>query len=222
MWILKEKYDYLLKKYWLEKTDRATKTSLFDKLGDFIETKVKKSPTSPGLASSVGWSVKTFFIRIGQSLIQEPMKNCIKNLPLNYLKECWGTQHSLDVPLQRMLVNPTFPRCTKECWWTQHSRDVPLQRMLVNPTFPRCTFAKNAGEPNIPSDVPLQRMLVNPTFPRCTFTKNAGESNIPQMYLYKECWWTQHSPDVPLQRMLVNPTFPICTITKNAGEPNIP
>ena len=173
MWILKEKYDYWLKKYWLEKTDRATKTSLFDKLGDFIETKVKKSPTSPGLASPVGWSVKTFFIRIRQSLIQEPMKNCIKNLPLNYLKECWWTQHSLDVPLQRMLVNPTFPRCTKECWWTLHSRDVLLQRMLVNPTFQRCTFTKNAGEPNI-----------------------------PQMYHYKEYWWTQHSSDVPLQKLM--------------------
>jgi hypothetical protein len=32
MWILKEKYDYWLKKYWFEKTDRATKTSLFDNL----------------------------------------------------------------------------------------------------------------------------------------------------------------------------------------------
>jgi hypothetical protein len=28
-WILKKKYDYRWKKYWLEKTDRATKTSLF-------------------------------------------------------------------------------------------------------------------------------------------------------------------------------------------------
>jgi hypothetical protein len=32
---------------------RLIKTSLFDKLGDFIETKVKKSPTSPGLVSPV-------------------------------------------------------------------------------------------------------------------------------------------------------------------------
>jgi hypothetical protein len=31
MWILKEKYDYWWKKYGIEKTDRATKTSLFDK-----------------------------------------------------------------------------------------------------------------------------------------------------------------------------------------------
>ena len=30
-WILKKKYDYWWKKYWLEKTDRATKTSLFDR-----------------------------------------------------------------------------------------------------------------------------------------------------------------------------------------------
>jgi hypothetical protein len=31
MWILKKKYDYWWKKYGLEKTDRATKTSLFDR-----------------------------------------------------------------------------------------------------------------------------------------------------------------------------------------------
>jgi hypothetical protein len=31
MSILKEKYDYWLKKYWLEKTDRVTKNSLFDR-----------------------------------------------------------------------------------------------------------------------------------------------------------------------------------------------
>ena len=31
MWILKKKYDYWWEKYWLEKTDRATKTSLFDR-----------------------------------------------------------------------------------------------------------------------------------------------------------------------------------------------
>ena len=31
MWILKKKYDYWWKKYRLEKTDRATKTSLFDR-----------------------------------------------------------------------------------------------------------------------------------------------------------------------------------------------
>jgi hypothetical protein len=30
-WILKKKYDYWWNKYWLEKTDRATKTSLFDR-----------------------------------------------------------------------------------------------------------------------------------------------------------------------------------------------
>jgi hypothetical protein len=31
MWILKKKYDYWWKKYGLEKTDRATETSLFDR-----------------------------------------------------------------------------------------------------------------------------------------------------------------------------------------------
>ena len=31
MWIFKKKYDYWWKKYGLEKTDRATKTSLFDR-----------------------------------------------------------------------------------------------------------------------------------------------------------------------------------------------
>ena len=31
MWILKKKYDYWRKKYGLEKTDRATKTSFFDR-----------------------------------------------------------------------------------------------------------------------------------------------------------------------------------------------
>ena len=31
LWILKKKYDYWWKKYGLEKTDRATKTSLFDR-----------------------------------------------------------------------------------------------------------------------------------------------------------------------------------------------
>jgi hypothetical protein len=30
-WILKKKYVYWLKKYWLEKTDKVTKTSLFDR-----------------------------------------------------------------------------------------------------------------------------------------------------------------------------------------------
>ena len=30
-WILKKKYDYWWEKYWLEKTDRATKTPLFDR-----------------------------------------------------------------------------------------------------------------------------------------------------------------------------------------------
>jgi hypothetical protein len=49
MWILKKKCNYWWKKYGLEKTDRVTKT--WQKLGDFIETKAKKSPTLPGLVS---------------------------------------------------------------------------------------------------------------------------------------------------------------------------
>ena len=48
---IEEKYDYWWKKYGLEKTDRATKTSFWQKLGEFIETKAEKSPTSPGLVS---------------------------------------------------------------------------------------------------------------------------------------------------------------------------
>ena len=52
MWILKKKYDYWWKKYGLEKTDTDRETKAFwQKLGDFIETKAKKSPTSPGLVS---------------------------------------------------------------------------------------------------------------------------------------------------------------------------
>jgi hypothetical protein len=51
MWILKKKYDYWWKKYGLEKTD--WNFAFWQKLGDFIETKANKSPTSPGLVSPV-------------------------------------------------------------------------------------------------------------------------------------------------------------------------
>jgi hypothetical protein len=52
MWILKKKYDYWWKKYGLEKTDKGDWNFAFwQKLGDFIETKAKKSPISPGLVS---------------------------------------------------------------------------------------------------------------------------------------------------------------------------
>jgi hypothetical protein len=51
MWILKKKYDYWWKKYGLEKTDAQgdENFAFWQKLGDFIETKANKSPTSPGL-----------------------------------------------------------------------------------------------------------------------------------------------------------------------------
>ena len=43
-WILKKKYDYWWKKDWQG-------FAFWQKLGDFIETKAKKSPTLPGLVS---------------------------------------------------------------------------------------------------------------------------------------------------------------------------
>jgi hypothetical protein len=79
MWTLKKKYDYWWKKYGLEKTDRATKTSTFwQKLGDFIEIKAKKSSplrlvpsqdldfihhcSSSCLFSKLRWEVIVYFV----------------------------------------------------------------------------------------------------------------------------------------------------------------
>jgi hypothetical protein len=62
MHFLSLKYDYWWKKYGLEKTDKGDWNFAFwQKLGDFIETKAKKSPTSPGLVSPQSFQVRIFF-----------------------------------------------------------------------------------------------------------------------------------------------------------------
>ena len=49
---IEEKVWLLVKKYWIEKTDKGDLNFAFwQKLGNFIETKAKKSPTLPGLVS---------------------------------------------------------------------------------------------------------------------------------------------------------------------------
>ena len=60
MWILKKKYDYWWKKYGLEKTDRATKTSFFDRNW---ATSLKPRRRSRPLRL-VWWALKTVYFRL--------------------------------------------------------------------------------------------------------------------------------------------------------------
>ena len=69
---IEEKVWLLVKKLRTEKTDRATKT-FSQKLGDFIETKAKKSLTSPGLVSPGN---QKLWIEEGQT-IQKDKENTV-------------------------------------------------------------------------------------------------------------------------------------------------
>jgi hypothetical protein len=80
MWILKKKYDYWWKKYGLEKTDRATKTLLFDRNWAIS---LKSRQRSPSLRL-VWWALPTQFFscqkKFNQNYKKKKQQTIISNL----------------------------------------------------------------------------------------------------------------------------------------------
>ena len=86
--ILKKKYDHWWEKYWLEKTDRATKTLLFDRNWAIsLKPRRKSSPLR-----LVWWVLKYSFIYLFQWIRQQSFLSSIPNKTVKYWHICFNKE----------------------------------------------------------------------------------------------------------------------------------